>query len=97
MSDETVNRERGNDAFAHLAPLVNQELRRLEQRYLQRERTRNTGQPSALVTGALANRTAGRSALTGGGCGQSFHRPEAFLYGVCSANEAVVLFRAKGP
>lgn len=96
MSDKTANRERGDDAFAHLVPLVDQELRRLEQRYHQRERTRNTGQPGALVTGSLANRTAGRSALTGGAVGNRFIDQKHFSTVCARQMRRTLVDRAKG-
>jgi RNA polymerase sigma factor (TIGR02999 family) len=83
VSDKATRSEQGVDAFAHLTPLVHQELRRLEQRYLQRERTRDTGRPTALVTGALANRAVGRSAISRGAIGNRFIDQKHF-FTVCA-------------
>lgn len=80
---DTPSREREGDAFAHLTPLVAQELRRLEQRYRERDRTRHADQPSALVTGALANQTAWRSPITRGTIGNRFIDQKHF-FTVCA-------------
>jgi RNA polymerase sigma factor (TIGR02999 family) len=82
LSDPATNNEREHDAFAHLMPLVDLELKRLEQHYLVRERTRNVGRRSELVTGGLAKQ-AKRGASTGGTVGNRFIDQKHF-FAVCA-------------
>jgi RNA polymerase sigma factor (TIGR02999 family) len=91
-SNDRQSRSKGEgDAFAHLLPLVSEELRRLEQRYVNRERSRNAGQPSALVTGSLARRTNKHGAITGGTIGNRFIDQKHF-FTVCARQMRRILF-----
>jgi RNA polymerase sigma factor (TIGR02999 family) len=80
---ETPSREREGDAVSHLTPLVAQELRRLEQRYRERDRSRHAGEPTTLVTGALANEATRRSPITRGAVGNRFIDQKHF-FTVCA-------------
>lgn len=82
--------ERSSDAFAHLAPLVDHELRRLEQRYLQRERTGNADQPTALANGISANRSAKHGAVTGRSVGDRLIDQKHF-FAICARQMRQIL------